>query len=224
MTARMAILLAAQYMAMGAALFVSAGTLAWPAGWVFLLLFACATTPCSILLARHDPDLARERTHLFRRGQPVWDQALMAMLIALLIVWMLIPGLDAVRYNTSRMPLGFRCLGAVFMLLAILGGYAVMRQNTYLSPTVRVQSERQHRVISNGAYGVVRHPFYSALIPLFPAASLLLGSWYGVLFSASILLLLAYRAVREERFLVQALPDYDRYRHQVPYRLVPYIW
>lgn len=43
------------------ALFVPAGTITWPAGWLFLLLFFSFTIALSLWLARFNPDLLAER-------------------------------------------------------------------------------------------------------------------------------------------------------------------
>jgi protein-S-isoprenylcysteine O-methyltransferase Ste14 len=55
-------------------------------------------------------------------------------------------------------------------------------------------------------------------------ASLLLGSWYGVLVALPLVVAVAFRAVQEERVLRAELPGYDAYMARVRYRLVPHVW
>ena len=45
----------------GALLFLSAGTLAWPAAWIYLALTAIVSFGGGLWLARHDPALLAER-------------------------------------------------------------------------------------------------------------------------------------------------------------------
>jgi protein-S-isoprenylcysteine O-methyltransferase Ste14 len=52
----------------------------------------------------------------------------------------------------------------------------------------------------------------------------LLGSWYGFLFVILFTVILAWRAVLEERTLQDKLPGYAAYLVQVKYRLIPYVW
>jgi protein-S-isoprenylcysteine O-methyltransferase Ste14 len=65
---------------------------------------------------------------------------------------------------------------------------------------------------------------YAGAAILFVGMPLLLGSWWGLLGSAVMTLLLAVRIVREEAVLGQDLPGYDDYTAKVRYRLVPGIW
>jgi protein-S-isoprenylcysteine O-methyltransferase Ste14 len=51
-----------------------------------------------------------------------------------------------------------------------------------------------------------------------------LDSWWGLLFAPVFVGLLAWRLLDEEKFLLENLPGYEAYTHQVRYRLVPWIW
>jgi len=53
---------------------------------------------------------------------------------------------------------------------------------------------------------------------------LLLGSWWGLAGAAALLLLLALRAVKEERMLTEELEGYADYARRVRWRLVPLVW
>jgi protein-S-isoprenylcysteine O-methyltransferase Ste14 len=52
----------------------------------------------------------------------------------------------------------------------------------------------------------------------------LLGSWWGLAAAAAFVLLIAIRAVLEERMLTAELAGYADYAARVRYRLVPYLW
>ena len=92
------------------------------------------------------------------------------------------------------------------------------RANRYLSPAVRIQTERGHSVASTGPYRHVRHPLYAGAIVFMSGAALLLGSWYGVTVTALLGVGIAMRAVREEQTLRAELPGYDACRDRVRYR------
>ena len=67
-------------------------------------------------------------------------------------------------------------------------------------------------------------PMYAGIIVFMAGMCFLLGSWYGFLFGAVFTVLLARRAVLEERTLRDRLPGFTTYMAQVKYRLIPYVW
>ena len=102
--------------------------------------------------------------------------------------------------------------------------FLTFRENSFLSPAVRVQAERAQTVVSTGPYRRVRHPMYAAFLLLALGTPLLLGSWFGVLGGAALVAMVAVRAVLEERVLRAELPGYDEYARRVRHRLVPGVW
>lgn len=214
-----------QYFFMAVALFASARTLRWPAAWALLAIYSSITTVMSLRLSKTDPQLLAERMKVRpQQDQPSWDRSVMRILLALMIAWLVSAGLDAVRFHWTTVPSWLQVAAAAATGVSLWAVYRLMYLNSYLAPTVRVQRERGHTVISTGAYRIVRHPFYAVLIPFFLSGSLLLGSWMSFFVSASIGILLAFRCVREERHLSRELEGYAEYMQQVPSRLIPHVW
>lgn len=131
---------------------------------------------------------------------------------------------DAGRFHWSPEPLWLQVVGAVVLLCSFYLFFLTFRENSYLSTVVRLQSERGHCVISTGPYHYVRHPMYAGFLLFMTGTPLFLGSWYGALLGLAFMLVLARRAVLEERTLQAALPGYAAYMAQVAYRFVPYVW
>lgn len=210
--------------AMGVLLFVPAGTLHWPAAWVFLATIGTLGLAGGLWLARIDPALLAERMRpTMQDGQPAADKKFMLAFGFCALVWFVAIGLDA-RYHASDVPLTMQVLG--FAMLLFSSGFIlwVMRENSFAAPVVKLQTERGHRVVSSGPYAWVRHPMYSGTVLFFVGAPLLLGSWWGVAMSPLFALLFAIRIGIEERALVAGLPGYADYTAQVRYRLVPGLW
>ena len=206
------------------ALFLPAGTVLWPAGWVFLILLLGFTLVNIGLLFTSSPGLLEERLSLSQPGQKTWDKALISLGYLLGLAWAMLMPLDAVRFHWSHVPLFLQIVGAIVLIGSFPLVILTFRENAFLSPAVRIQEERGQTVISTGPYHYVRHPLYASAILFFLGTPLLLGSWYGLLFALVPIAWMAVRAVLEERVLREELPGYDAYMAQVKYRLIPYVW
>jgi protein-S-isoprenylcysteine O-methyltransferase Ste14 len=207
------------------ALFLAAGTVAWPAGWAFLVLFFSFTIALSRWLLIHNPGLLTERmTGIGKADQKTWEKVFFAVANLLFLAWLVIMPLDAVRFHWSQMPGWLQMVGAILLLGSFYLFFLIFRENAYLSPAVRIQAERGQTVVSTGPYRYVRHPMYVTAIILLVGTTLLLGSWYGFIVVLILVVAIAVRAVQEERTLRAELPGYAAYTAQVKYRFVPYVW
>ena len=210
--------------ALGALLFATAGTLHWPAAWVFLAVSATLGPACGLWLAKTDPALLAERLRpTFQADQPAADKKFMLIFILVMLIWLVAIGLDR-REQASHVPLVLQALGLAMYLLSTAFIMWVFRENSFAAPVVKVQVARHHHVISSGPYAFVRHPMYSGIMLFFVGVPLLLGSWWGVAIAPAFAVLFAIRARIEERALVEGLPDYADYAERVRYRLVPGLW
>ena len=206
-------------------LFGSAGTYQWVQGWAFVIILIVNTVWIVALLNKFDPDLLSERLKFsIQKGQPLWDKVLMILFLSLGLAWAALMGVDAGRFKWFEMPVYLSAIGGIISCAGYYLEYISMRENSFLVPVVKFQEDRGHHVISTGPYAIVRHPFYSVFALTSIGSALLLGSWLGVLTSFLLISLVAYRAVREERFLKTNLEGYDEYISKVPYRFRPYLW
>jgi len=206
------------------ALFLPAGTIAWPAGWIFLILVYGASCIGIALLFKYNPGLLQERMSFSYPNQKIWDKVFTPFYYLLCLAWTVLIPLDAVRFHWSHMPLVLQIIGAILLVSSFPLMALTFRENSFLSSAVRIQQDRGQTVISTGPYHYVRHPLYAGAIPFFLGTPLLLGSWYGLLFALVMIAGMGMRAVMEERMLREELPGYDAYMAQVKYRLVPYVW
>jgi protein-S-isoprenylcysteine O-methyltransferase Ste14 len=177
------------FVAFALALLLPAGTVTWPAGWAFMVLFFGFVVALSRWLIRHNPDLLAERlTGIGRADQKTWDKVFYVLASVLFFTWLVLMALDAVRFRWSQVPVWLQVVGAMVLLGSFWLFFLTFRENPYLSPAVRLQTDRGQRVVSSGPYRYVRHPMYAAFIPYALGAALLLGSWCGLLFGLLIVL------------------------------------
>jgi protein-S-isoprenylcysteine O-methyltransferase Ste14 len=210
--------------AMGALLFAGAGTLHWPAAWVFLATSALLGPLCGWWLYRIDPALLAERLRpVLQKDQPAADKVFMVVFIVAMLGWLVAMGLDR-RHLASGMNVAWQALGFALFLASTLFTLWVFRENSFAAPVVKLQADRAQHVISTGPYTHVRHPMYSGMILFFASVPLILGSWRGLAIAPLFLVLLAVRIRIEERTLIAGLPGYADYAARVRYRLVPGMW
>jgi protein-S-isoprenylcysteine O-methyltransferase Ste14 len=213
------------FVVIGLALFLAAGTVTWLAGWAFLVLFFVFTVALSGWLLRHNPGLLTERmTGIGKAGQKSWDKVFFAAANLYFVAWLVVIPFDAVRFHWSHMPAWLQVVGAVLLLGSFPLFFLTFRENAFLSPAVRVQTERKQMVVSTGPYHYVRHPMYATAMIFLVGTAILLGSWIGVVMGLILIVGVAFRAVQEERTLRAELAGYDKYMTQVKYRLIPYVW
>ncbi len=205
-------------------LFLPAGIRLWPSAWAFLALWFGFWLVMLAWLARNNPALLQERMRVSAKNQKGWDRIFGLLINGSLFAWLLFIAFDAARFHWSPVPAWLQVLGALMLLFSFYILFVTFRENSYLSPVVRLQSERGQTVISTGPYQWVRHPMYAAMVVFVIGVPLLLGAWFGILVGAIFIFVLARRAVLEERTLRKELAGYAEYMGQVRYRFIPFVW
>lgn len=209
-----------------ALLLLLSGDWLWAEGWIFSIWFTALCFTTIIHLYLQDPALLAERYKKPGTGnQKGWDRYVVYGLLIGFIAWIVIMPLDAKRYGwTVGFPLWIKVVGVIELLCSFFFFYRSYSDNTFVSPLVRIQTERKQQVVSTGVYGFVRHPMYLGGILLFIGTPMLLGSVYGLIIGLAMLFLLMGRIIGEEKMLVDELAGYADYQKKVKYRLLPFIW
>ena len=200
-------------------LFVPAGSLAYPNGWLFISLLFIPMLVLGFVLLFKAPELLEKR--LNAKEEQGEQRKVVGLSALLFLAGFVIAALDF-RFGWSQLP-GWLVLAASAVLLLSYGMYAeVMRENAYLSRTVEIQENQ--KVIDTGLYGIIRHPMYTSTILLFLSIPLVLGSGIAFLLFLAYPVLIAKRIRNEEQVLEEGLAGYREYKQKVKYRLIPLIW
>lgn len=202
--------------------FLVAGTLRWAAGWVALATTGAGLVVHGRYVARRRPEL-RDARRRIGAGTPAWDVAWNLLYWPMMIAIPVTAGLGVRRGWPEMAP---PLWGAGVALLA--GGLALtasaMAANPHYEGTVRIQSDRGHRVVDVGPYRRVRHPGYAGLALCALASPFLVRSWRALWPAALVVAWLVLRTALEDRFLRRRLPGYGEYARRTPARLVPGVW
>src|SRR5450755_3739920 len=98
------------------ALFLSAGTVLWPVGWIYWSLLLGFTVVNFGLLFTSDPALLQERLRLSQPDVKTSDRVLTSVNGVLAIAWFILIPLDAVRFHWSHVPLFLQIIGAILLV------------------------------------------------------------------------------------------------------------
>ena len=161
----------AGFLMVGLLIFLPAGTLAYPGGLLFLCLLFIPMLLMGIVMLARARDLLAKR--LDAKEKQAAQKGVQSLAGLVFMAGFVLAGLDF-RFDWSDMPLPVVIAASVIFLIGY-GLYAeVMRENAYLSRTVKV--EEGQTVISTGLYGIVRHPMYLASVLMFLSIPLIINS------------------------------------------------
>lgn len=200
-------------------IFLPAGTLHYAKGWLFLGLLFGPMLIAGFVMYFKSPEFLEKR--LDAKEKQATQKGVLAVSGLMFVVGFVLAGLDF-RFGWSNMPTWVTITASVLFLVAYVLYAEVMRENAYLSRTVKV--EEGQTVVDTGMYGIVRHPMYGVTILLFLMIPLVMGSWYGVIAFAFYPAVIVVRLTDEEELLTRELPGYAEYKQKVKYRIIPYIW
>ena len=99
LTLRIALRLSMAFVGMSAAFFGSAGTLAWFQAWLYIVIQFSFWTVTAVWMKKHNPELLKDRMAFLKRSAKGWDKIIIVTSTAVFVPYLLLPGLDAVRYR-----------------------------------------------------------------------------------------------------------------------------
>lgn len=203
----------------GLLIFLPAGTLLYTKGWLLITLLFVPMLIAGFVMLFKSPDFLAKR--LDAKEKQATQKGVVALSGLMFIAGFVVAGLDY-RFSWSQMPLPVTIIASVLFLTSYALYAEVMRENAYLSRTVKV--EEGQKVVDTGLYGIVRHPMYMATILLFLMIPIVLGSWYALIIFAFYPAIIIVRLKDEEDLLTRELPGYAEYKQKVKYRIIPFIW
>jgi protein-S-isoprenylcysteine O-methyltransferase Ste14 len=175
-------------------------------------------------LWRVNPEIFVARRRLTGQGTKGWDVVLLLILLASFLATLIVAALDDGRFHRAPAPLLAVFVGYILLLVGYLGTGWAQAVNRHFEPSVRIQSDRDHRVITTGPYAYVRHPGYIFGTILTFGIALALGSLWALLPAVLVVVVLAIRTNLEDATLQRELPGYAEFAARVRYKWIPGIW
>lgn len=116
-------------------------------------------------------------------------------------------------------------IGGIFLVLAgtVFRVWSIRTLGRYFTATV--QKVDEHKVITTGVYGILRHPSYTGAFLAVLGSSVMLHAYYGIIFTLIVISAVYYYRIKvEEETLVKEFGDeYESYRTKTK-KLIPYIY
>ena len=199
--------------------FLPAGTFEYFGGWLLMGALFVPMFLAGIVMMIKNPILLKSR--LDAKEKQKNQSAVIKLSGLMFITGFAVAGLNF-RFKWFTLPEAVSVIFAGVLLLASLLFAEVLRENTYLSRTIKV--EENQKVVDTGLYGIVRHPMYSATLLLFLSMPLILGSIFSFVIFLAYPFIIAKRIKGEEELLEKELSGYIEYKKKVKYRLIPFVW
>ena len=203
----------------GALIFLPAGTLHYSQGWLLMGILFVPMFLAGLVMMAKNPNLLRSRLDAKEKER---EQSLVVKLSGLMFLCGFILAGLSFRFGWLMLPKWVSIVGAVLFLSSYALYAEVLRENTWLSRTIGVQEGQT--VVSDGLYGIVRHPMYAVTLVLFLSMPLVLGSGLAFVVFLAYPAIIAKRIRNEEAVLARDLPGYTEYLKKVRWRLIPFVW
>lgn len=204
--------------------FSSAGHYDIPRAWYFFISMIIYFYISIIVLYRFNPTLIAERLKM-KKDAKKWDKILMRItnLFGVYILFV-IAGLDVGRFRWSYLGVHSLVIGYLLWVLSNFFSTWAMTVNPHFEPTVRIQNDRNHRVVTSGPYRFIRHPGYLGGALFYVSTPLIIGSAYAFIPAGIAIILTIIRTILEDKTLQNELDGYLEYSNRIKYKVIPGIW
>lgn len=205
-----------------AVFFISAGRTDLPRAWVFFGLYFVSLLLNMVIFLKFNPEIIRARREI-RGEMKWWDKIFAGFYTVFILTMFIICGLDVGRFNISSIGVEFFAVGIIIFAVGWVFVAWSMVENKFFETTVRIQNEKDQRVVSTGPYAIVRHPGYVGMILFYGYAPFIIGSLYGLVPALLLAFAFIFRTHFEDKTLYEEFPGYEEYTRKVRYRLFPFI-
>ncbi len=186
------------------------------------LTFAIVIVLLQLFSLLYNPQVGRNRDD---RKSGVQQHKIDLFLIQMFSLAIVIVAPFSDSHSISVLNIGtiIRFLGFLFLI----PGFILMQMaEKYLGRqfSVEVTLQKDHKLIQDGPYKLIRHPRYLGILAFFWGISLVFRSLLGMLIVAAMLPVLIWRVFAEESLMQQEFgKDWEMYR-QKSWRILPYVF
>jgi len=197
----------------------------WWEAWVYGLINVLGFAISRAIAGKRNPDLITERAQFMKHENVFnWDKILAPIVVLGGGLIPLVVGFDELLNWSPAFSILIKIIALAIILTGYIWGSYALIQNRFFSGMVRIQSDRGHKVITNGPYCWMRHPGYAGAILKYLATPLFLDSGWAFIPAVFLVIVLVIRTSLEDKVLQAELEGYSEYADKVRYRLFPGVW
>jgi protein-S-isoprenylcysteine O-methyltransferase Ste14 len=206
-------------------LFPAAGDWRWPEGWAYTLSVAVICSVGYAVINQRNPRVLRNRMKTKKEGltdattKPARSDRWFMPIAGVGFVGALIVPALAHRFGWPKTPVPVSIVGLVVSNAGMIVILVAALQNAFASKILDINQGQV--LVDTGLYAHMRHPLYSGYLLWTLATPIALGSWWGLIPAAVLVVALVFRIKSEEEMLVKGMDGYEDYRTRVRYKLIP---
>jgi len=204
--------------------FIMAGYLNIFEAWIFFILWFMNIIVNYLILSKYNLDLLINKEQK-KQNTKSFDKILLPLYYFTgVYVSLIIISLN-IRFNWyGLLDYKFFVAGLISVIISYIFMNCAMISNPFFETTVRIQKDRNQKVISKGLYKIIRHPGYFADFLWYFSVPLIFRSTIAFIPVAFALGFLLIRTYLEDKTLQKELDGYEEYTKKVKYRLIPGVW
>ena len=192
--------------------------------WIYIIIYATGGLIIGILLIRNSPKLLNDRGKI-QKGTKQFDKYIkITYFILACVLTPVVAGIDKRLNLFEELPFTYLYIGIILYIISAIFSTWPMLHNPFFEGTIRIQKDKNHKVISTGPYKIVRHPGYLGMLLGSIALPFAFGSVLAFIPLFIMIILIFVRTYYEDSTLQKELAGYSDYCKEVKYKLIPFIW
>jgi protein-S-isoprenylcysteine O-methyltransferase Ste14 len=204
-------------------LFLAAGRLDWPMGWVYGGMLVLNQAVTVLILIQTNPHLLVDRAR--NEGPRDLDRVLSGVMSLFgPITTLIVAGLDYRWSWSPHLAFWLQLAGVAVVILGDALATWAIATNRHFYGVYRVKADGSQAVATAGPYRLVRHPGYLGACLFILGTPFILGSLWALIPAALTVAATVARTALEDPRLQRELPGYQAYARHTRYRLVPGLW
>ncbi len=207
----------------GIVYFIASGRIDRLRVWLYIGSYIIGSLISGIILVKRVPELLNQRGKI-QKGTKKWDKIIiLTYFLFAIIITPLIAGIDN-KLNLSSLHFSYLFVGIGLYILSVIFSIWPMLHNPFFEGTVRIQEDKNHKVVESGPYRMVRHPGYLGMLLGSLPIPFAFGSILSFFPACIMIFLVIIRTYFEDQTLQAELDGYKEYSKKVKYRLIPFLW
>ena len=204
---------------------IISGAWNWWEAWAYAIISILGFIVSRVLASRRHPDIIAERARSMEmQDAKPWDKILAPLLAFGGLLILIVAGADKGFGWSTPFSLNAKIVSLIVIVLGYGVGSWALIENRFFSGVVRIQTDRDHHVVTPGPYRIVRHPGHASALWMYLAMPVWFDSWWAFIPSILLFAVLVLRTSLEDKTLQAELPGYKEFTHKARYRLFPGIW